>query len=50
VDEAEREGDPRPDIAAVAHHQVVGADVDDAQGDRRFDDPRRRRHQIQRGE
>ena len=43
VDEAERERDPGAHVAAAAHQQVVGADVDDAQRDRRLDDPRRRR-------
>ena len=48
VDEAERERDPRAHVAAAADQQVVGADVDDAERDRRLDDPRRRRHEVER--
>ena len=41
VHEAEDERDPRADVAALrAGQQVVGADVDDAQGDGRLDDAR----------
>ena len=42
VDEAEGERDPGAHVAAAADQQVVGADIDDAERDRRLDDPRRR--------
>ena len=48
VYEAERERDPRADVAAVFDQQVVGADVNDAERDRRLDDPRRRADDVQR--
>ena len=50
MDEAERERDPGAHVAAAADQQVVGADVDDAQRDRRLDDPRRRGDEVQRRE
>ena len=50
MDEAERERNPRPHVASAADHQVVGADVDDAQGDGRLDDVRRRVQELERGE
>ena len=42
VDEAERERDPGAHVPSAVDQQVVRADVDDAEGDRRLDDPRRR--------
>ena len=50
VDEAEGERNPGAHVAAVADQQVVGADVDDAERDRRLDDPRRRADEVQRRE
>ena len=50
VDESEGERDPGADVAAAAHQQVVGADVDDAERDRGLDQTRRRRHDVQRRE
>ena len=50
VDEAERERDPGAHVAAAPRQQVVGADVDDAQRNRRFDDPCRRADDVQGGE
>ena len=50
VDEAEGERNPGAHVAAAADQQVVGADIDDAERDRRLDDARRRADQVQRGE
>jgi hypothetical protein len=50
VDEAEGERNPGADVASTADQQVVGADVDDAERDRRLDDPRRRADEVQRRE
>jgi hypothetical protein len=49
VYQAEGRGDPRPEIASVAAHEVVRADEHDAQCDRRLDDRRWRRDDIQCG-
>ena len=38
VDQAEDERDPGPDVAALPDQEVVDADVDDAERDRRLDD------------
>ena len=46
VDQAEDERHPGAQIAAVAAHQVVGADEHDAERNRRLDDGGRRRHQV----
>ena len=48
MDESERERNPRPHIAAFVHEQVVGADIHDAERDRRLDQARRRGHEIER--
>src|ERR1043166_1912613 len=50
VNEAERERNQAPHIAAVLREKVVGPDVDDAQRNRRLNQPRRRRDDVQRRE
>ena len=42
--------DPRTQIAAVTSHEIVGSHEHDAQRDRRLDDARRRREDVQRGQ
>jgi hypothetical protein len=50
VHQAERQRDQGADVTATAAHEVVGADKHDAQRDRRLDDVRRRRDEIERGQ
>ena len=50
VHEPERERDPGPHVASAAAQDVVGADIDDAERDRRLHDAGGRIHQPERGE
>ena len=51
MNQAEYQRHPGADVAAlVTGQQVVGANIDDAERDRRFDDARGRVDDLQRGE
>ena len=50
MNESKREGDPGADVAPAAHQQIIRSRVDDAQRNRRLDDPGRRRDDVERGE
>ena len=50
VNESEDERHPRTDVAPAPDQQIVCAHVDDAQGDRRLDQPRRRPEHLEDGQ
>src|SRR5439155_8558614 len=50
MNEPERERNPCSNVSSPPHHEIVGADVDDAERNRGLDDASRRAHDVQRGE